>query len=133
MADFNNIDDLIGVIESEISLNKTTPTVVPSPLILAGANLKSGLSVRDIVKKIIQRKSEIGIPVGNLPDGSESIDEKMLYAIVETLIEALIETAKISVVVPAGIQLTASGGNAGGAVQVVGVTTSITKAVGIIQ
>jgi len=133
MTELNNINDVVGLLDTEMSLNKSTPPEVPTPLILGGAVNKSGLSVRDIVKKIIQRKSEIGIPVGNLPDGSESLDEKMLYVIVETIVEAFIENAKISIAIPAGIGLTASGGNAGGAVQVVGMTTSIVRGVGIIQ
>ena len=52
---------------------------------------------------------------------------------IEEIINALTTDAVIEIEIPPGIKLTASGGNAGGPIQVVGATLDIVKAKGIIR
>jgi len=127
------VQNIIQTIQGSISVAKAKAQDVPAPIILLGARNKSGLSAREIAKEIIIRQQEAGAPIGPLPDGSESITEKMEVIRVQVLIEHLMKNAKITVVVPAGISLTATGANSGGPVIVKGLTDRFVTAQGIIQ
>lgn len=128
-----NIEEIIALLNAKILQQKSLPPQIPAPLILTGANLKSGLSARDVAKQIIVRQSEAGAPIGNLPDGSESVSEKMEIIRAQTLLEHLITNAKITIVIPPGVPITSVGSNAAGPVLSQGVTTAPAIGYGIIQ
>lgn len=107
--DLTNIDSLVGYLNGIIDKGISTPQSVPSPLILLGAVNKKGLSAREITKEVITKSQSFGVPIGNLPDGSESVSEKMIYVMVETILEHIIKNAKITVVIPPGIPVTTTG------------------------
>lgn len=113
--------------------NSTTSQTVPTPLILVGAPRRSGLSPTKIASRIIQRKSEAGLPVGALPSGAVSPDELMERIRAEEYIRAFQEEAKITVAIPPGTTLTAAGASPSGPVTVVGSTINITTGYGVIQ
>ena len=52
---------------------------------------------------------------------------------IEEIVDALLTNAVIEIEIPPGTQLTASGGNAGGPIQVVGATTQLIACKGIIR
>lgn len=132
--EITNIQDILALIYNTINTNETKAPSVPSPLILTGTNLRSGLSAREITKEIISRKAEIGVPIGNLPDGSENIDDKMIYIIVDTILKRLLQDAKITIVIPPGVPVSSTGTSVvGGPVVTQGVTTSQAVGYGIIQ
>jgi hypothetical protein len=60
--------------------------------------------------------------------------EKMIYTIVETVVEHIIQNAKVTVVIPPGVPVTVTG-LAGGVLPVVGqgVTSNYATGKGIIQ
>jgi hypothetical protein len=129
----STVTDIIQTIQASINTTKAKARDIPTPLILIGARNKNGLSAREIAKEIIIRQQEAGAPIGPLPDGTDSIAEKMEVIRAEVLIEHLLRNAKITVVVPAGISITATGANSGGPVVVKGVTDRFVAAKGIIQ
>lgn len=133
MAEITNIQDVLSIIQKTIDTNGAKSIDVPAPLILTGFNFRDGLSARDITKEIITRKSEIGVPVGNLPDGSESIDEKMIFIIVDTIIKKILQDAKITIIIPPGVPITATGTSPAGPVAVQGITSANAIGYGIIQ
>tara|TARA_R110000803_G_scaffold84712_2_gene150955 strand:+ start:346 stop:759 length:414 start_codon:yes stop_codon:yes gene_type:complete len=106
---------------------------IPPGLILTGTKFRTGLSPIDIASKIIERKKEIGISIGALPSGGKNIDLQMEVIRMEEIINALLTEAVIEVEIPPGIKLTATGGNAGGPIQVVGVTIDLVKSKGVIR
>lgn len=106
---------------------------IPTGLILFGTKFRTGLSPIDIASKIIERKKEVGGGIGPLPSGAKNIDLQMEVIRIEEIINALTTDAVIEIEIPPGIKLTASGGNAGGPIQVVGATLDIVKAKGIIR
>ena len=131
---YTNIESIIGGFNKILKLQTIgTPTTVPTILILAGSQKRSGLSPTKIASRIISRKSEAGLPVGALPSGGVSPDEIMERIRVEEIIKALQEEALISVAIPPGITLTAAGASPSGPVTVVGNTITLTKGYGIIQ
>lgn len=130
--DYNDINSLINGFEKVLSVNTPTP-VIPTPLIIIGSQNKPGLSPTKIASKIISRKSEAGLPVGNLPSGSVSPDEIMERIRVEEIIKALQEEAIISVGIPPGTTVASSGTSPSGPVTTIGSTITLTKGYGVIQ
>lgn len=126
-------EEILQVIQAVINTNTASALPIPPPLILAGGNGRSGLSARAITKEIIIRQQEAGAPIGNLPDGSESITEKMELIRVETIIRHLLENGKFTVVVNAGIPVTATGVCPVGSVVVQGATISFGTGTAIMQ
>lgn len=106
---------------------------IPPGLILTGTKFRTGLSAIDIASKIIERKKEVGIGIGPLPSGAQNVDLQMEVIRIEEIVNALTTEAVIEIEIPPGIKLTASGGNAGGPIQVVGATIDLVKSKGIIR
>lgn len=127
------INTIFKIITKAIDAGRTPPPEIPSILLLAGAKLRPGLSPINIASKIITRQSEAGAPVGLLPSGGENISEIMEMIRVEEIITALQMDARIDVAINPGITLTATGANAGGPVQVAGMTTAVGTGNGIIR
>ena len=102
--------------------NIPTTNLIDSNILAYTGSLKPGMSPDKIAARIIQRKSEAGLPVGPLPGGQVSPDEVMEKIRMEEIVKALTEDARIDVCTKAGTQLQATGGNAGGPIQVFGTT-----------
>lgn len=107
---------------------------LPPPILLTGAQLRPGLSAKEITTRILARQSEAGAPVGDLFSESGNISEKMELIRVQEIIKALQLEGKIEIVIPPGVQVTAMGiGNMGGPVIVQGATTTIASGHGVIR
>lgn len=130
---FNSIDSIIGGFNKILKLSVVKPLPIPTPLILTGVPKRSGLSAILISSRIIQRKSEAGLPVGALPSGGASPDEIMERIRIEEIVRALQEEVLISVAIPPGITLTAAGISPTGPVTVFGSTIMFSKGYGTIQ
>lgn len=127
------MEEILSQITSAIDIDLSTPQEVATPLIML-SSAKKGLSAREITKEIISRKPEAGAPVGALPDGSESVEEKMLYLSMQVLIEHFLTNAKITVVIPPGVPVVGTGVGADGIpVTINGYTTDFAKGYAIIQ
>jgi len=131
-AVMNSIQAIAGVFKNLFTPSTPLPPITKEE-ILIGAKFREGLSAIDIASKIIERKKEVGIDIGPLPSGAENIELKMETIRVEEILNALITKAKIEVAIPPGTKITATGANAGGPVQVIGSTISISKGEGIIR
>jgi hypothetical protein len=127
------IEDIINIVLAVLKSGKTPAIPMSAGLILAGGFLRSGASARDMAKEIISRQQEAGIPIGNLPSGAENIAEKMERIRMEVIVQHLLENIKISVVLPPGIPVAATGVSPSGPVAVVGVTTGIAIGTAIIS
>ena len=124
------IQTIVNLLKSALSSNTPLATV-PTAQILAGAQYREGLSSIDIASKIIQRKKDIGIPLGPLGSGAQNLDLKMETIRVEEITNAILTKMKVEVAIPPGINLTTTGGNAGGPIVVQGMTTQLIKGLGI--
>jgi len=134
MIDFNSIDAIIAGFDKILSLSSIGgPPPIPTPLILVGIPLRTGLSPTKIASRIIARKGEAGLPVGVLPSGTISPDEIMERIRIEEIINALQQEAIITVAIPPGITLTAAGISPSGPVSVFGSTIIYSKGYGVIQ
>lgn len=133
-VDFTSFSSILSGINKILKLqNVGGNTTVPTPLILVGAPQRPGLSATKIASAIIQRKSEAGLPVGNLPSGGVSPDELMERIRIEEIVKAIQEDAKLTIAIPPGTTLTAAGASPSGPVTVFGSTITITTGYGVIQ
>jgi len=132
--DYTNIDSVIQGFDKVLNLSSIGgPPTIPTPLILVGVPRRIGLSPTKIASKIIARKSEAGLPVGALPSGSVNPDEIMERIRIEEIINALQQDAVITVGLPPGITVQASGIGPSGPVTVVGSSILPFKGYGVIQ
>ena len=131
---FSSLSSILSIIGAAFNLYKTPATTLPPPLILTGGNLRSGMSARDLGARIISRRSEAGLPSGDIfPDGPNT-DEVMAKIITEEIISMILTEAVVQVAIQPGQLVTGSGvGNLGAPIAVQGSVTTIGTGKGIIS
>lgn len=123
------------VIRALLGLFKTPS--IPAPPVgkvqTLSSTLRPGLSSTKIAANIIKRQEEAGAFVGPNDDGTENISEKMERIRVEEIVNAILTDARVTITQLPGQTITATGGNAGGPIQVIGQTITLGKGTGLIQ
>jgi hypothetical protein len=129
-----SISSVIDIITSAFTIPKVPLTPLPPPLLLVGANLRAGVTPSEITSRIISRQSDAGLVVGDVFGDGPNRNEAMELIRIEEIINALLNEAKIEVVIPPGIAVTTIGiGNLGALVISQGVTTNIAVGSGVIR
>lgn len=123
--DFRNPNSILAAILGLFKLPTNIQLPFPSALILASKGTRPGLSPSKIASRIIQRQSEAGVSVGPLPSGKVSPSEIMERIRVEEITKAIVSEMAIDVAIQPGTLLQATGGNAGGPIQVIGTTLGV--------
>lgn len=124
--DFKNPNSILKNLLNLFKFNlPNRGTTIPASLLL-GAKC-GGFNSSEIAAKIIKRQAEAGIPVGPLPSGEISPDEIMEKIRVEEMVEAISTKLVMQVAIQPGTALQATGGNAGGPVQVAGTIIGVAK------
>jgi urease gamma subunit len=130
----SSMNGILNTILSAFSVPEQPVTPLPPPLILFGAKLRPGLSSQSIAAEIISRQSESGRVVGDVFADGPNVEEAMELIRVQEIVKALLNEAKIEVVIPSGVQvLTVGIGNLGAPVISQGATTSIGIGDGVIR
>ena len=108
--------------------------LIPAITMLCSLAKRPGLSTIVSVIKIVQSLKEKGIPTEPNADGSPNLYVQLVTSIVDEVYRALREDANIQgAIAPGAFTLTATGGNAGGPIEVIGTNTTPFKSVNIIQ
>lgn len=128
-----SMSNVLSTLSSAFKLPNQPVTPLPPPLVMSGANMRTGLSAKDMASKIISRQSEAGAPVGDIYNSTESITEAMERIRAEEIVNALLTKSKVEIVVPAGIPVTATGANAAGPVVSQGATTNLAQGQGVLR
>lgn len=129
-----NINNVLKILGGAFKQVSTPVEPLPPPLIMAGAKLRPGLSSEVISARVISRLSEAGMVVGNVFADGDNTTEKMLTIIIEEVVNAMLTEAKIEIVIPPGVQITAIGaGNLGVPVISQGATTNMAIGDGVIR
>ena len=133
LSDISSVINILKIFGSP-TFGTEPPTPIPPQLLLVGANLRPGMSARNLSKNLISKLEGRGIPMGVDTFGGE--DNLFAIAITEVAEEMLDEirlNGKVDIVIPPGtIQVTAVGANAGGPILVQGANTTISSGNGII-
>jgi hypothetical protein len=130
---FSSISGVLNLISAAFQAPEPPIEPLPPPLIMVGAKLRPGLSPQAIAADIISKQSNSGRVVGNVFADGPNVEETMELIRVQEIINAILTKAKIEVVIPPGVSVTAVGGNAGGPVVCQGVTTSMGIGDGVIR
>lgn len=106
--------------------NIPSTSIIESNLLAFGGGNKPGLSAEKMAARVIQRKAEAGLPIGLIDGGQDAPDEIMEKIRMQEIVKAITEDMRMDVCTRPGAQLQATGGNAGGPIQVLGtiLTTS---------
>ncbi len=123
---FKSARSVLNGLLSLFRVPNTRTQTLPPVLILA-TEARPGLSPTAIASRIVQRKSEAGIPVGPLEGGEVAPDEIMERIRVEEIVKALTSEARVNVAMRPGTIIQGTGANAGGPVQVVGTVVGIAQ------
>ena len=130
----SSLTGILSLLSSAFSIGVSAPTTLPPPLILASGKIKSGLSARNIASRIMSRRSEAGLPSGDIFPDSPNTDELMERIRAEEYVTALISEAVVQVAIQPGQLVTGSGiGNLGGPIAVQGSVTTIGTGIGAIN
>ena len=128
-----NIKTICDGIDKAIQYCRVPLTYIPATLLVCSAIQRPGLSAMIIASNIIRRQAEAGAPFGPAADGSANVAEAMERIRVEEMIRALKLDARVQIGIPiGGIQITGTGGNAGGPVQITGFNINNAHGDGII-
>jgi len=106
--------------------------VVPPPLIPL-SRTRGGMSALRAANKVLEKKKELGIPTGNLTDGSANFDDILWYTAIKAIIDEITIEARISVSDIPGTPVVASGGNSGGPIVVYGATTNFSNGGAVLE
>ena len=131
----NSITQVLKLLLTAFNIGQKPATSIPPFLLLAGAELKPGMSGRNLAANIISRmESESGIPMGDVfADGPNAISEAMLISSQEQ-VSHIQQNAKVSTIIkPGAVQVTATGSAGPIPVVVQGTNISLTQTSGIIQ
>lgn len=130
----SSISNVLKILSAAFSGIRKPLTDLPPQLLVAGGELRPGLSPRNVTSRVISRQSEAGAPSGDIFTESSNNMESMINIIVEEVINSIQLDSKIEITIAPGVQVTTLGaGNLGGPVISKGVTTSIASGTGIIR
>ena len=106
---------------------------LPRILLVCSMIKRQGLSAIRSTSNIVKDLNKLGIPTGPMPDGSPNLTVTFAFASTKENFRALKKDASVQVgVQPGSMMITGFGANAGGPVNIQGVNTSPSIAVGAV-
>ena len=106
---------------------------LPRILLVCSMIKRQGLSAIRSTSNIVKDLNKLGIPTGPMPDGSPNLTAAFAFASTKENFRALKKDASVQVgVQPGSMMITGFGANAGGPVNIQGVNTSPSIAVGAV-
>lgn len=106
---------------------------LPRILLVCSMIKRQGLSAIRSTSNIVKDLNKLGIPTGSMPDGSPNLTVAFAFASTKENFRALKKDASVQVgVQPGSMMITGFGANAGGPVNIQGVNTSPSIAVGAV-
>lgn len=117
-----NIKTICNGIKNLLMSSRVPRATLPAILMVCSAINRPGVSIMNIVSRIISRQGEAGVGYGPMADGSANGYEAMVRVIVEEVCNAWKYESKVQASTPiGGISFLGTGANAGGPVTVTGI------------
>lgn len=130
----SSISSILNMILSVFNIGQTPAQTIPPFLMLAGAELKPGMSGRELAANVISRmESEAGIPMSDIfADGPNAMAAAALVQAQEQISHIQQKASIQTVIKPGAMQISAVGANAGGPIVVQGSNIMPTGIKGVI-
>lgn len=113
---------------------RSPATVIPSIIMLCAMVRRPGLSCMVSTSNVLQDIAKRGCPTEPLPDGSPNLMNELVASMVCEIFRAIKEDSNIQIAIaPGALTINATGGNAGGPVNVTGTNISAAGGVGCMQ
>lgn len=129
-----NIQSIANNLQKMMEAVRLPVQTIPAIMLLCSVIKRPGTSAMLAASEAIAGQSEFGAPTGDLPDGTPNMMNAMMYKLTKSIYKDLTRNGVIQVSIPAGgIQITATGGNAGGPVISTGVNTNNVTGYGILH
>ena len=131
---YNDLESMLSGFNRILQFQGSGPNpTIPAPLILIGAQNRSGMSGIRLGARILERYQQAGGNITPMPSGAPNIEAQAYQIIAEEVLNEIITNMVITVVISPGITISAAGANAGGPVVSVGVTTTIGSGYAVVQ
>ncbi len=102
------------IINTLINLPNLPKPPIPKSLISIGNTFRPGINSASMTAKLLQKKSQYGMPTSPLPSGGENLDNIKDNLVMETITEELLTKANIKVtILPGAIKILNIDGSAG--------------------
>jgi hypothetical protein len=130
----SSISSILNMILSVFNIGQTPAQTIPPFLMLVGAELKPGMSGRELAANVISRmESEAGIPMSDIfADGPNAMAAAALVQAQEQISHIQQKASIQTVIKPGAMQISAVGANAGGPIVVQGSNIMPTGIKGVI-
>jgi hypothetical protein len=129
----SSINGVLNIILSAFSIPQIPVEPLPPPLIMIGAKLRPGISAQSIAAEIISKQSNSGRVVGDVFADGPNSEEAMEVIRIQGIIDAILNEAKVDVVIQPGIAVYTVGASPLGPVVSQGYTTAMGIGDGIIR
>lgn len=129
-----SISTILNMVLNVFNIGQTPAQTIPPFLMLTGAELKPGMSGRELAANVISRmESEVGLPMGDIfADGPNAITSAVLVQAQEQISHIQQKASIQTVIKPGSVQISAVGANAGGPIVVQGSNVMPTGVKGVI-
>lgn len=130
----SSISSILNMILGVFNIGQTPAQTIPPFLMLVGAELKPGMSGRELAANVISRmESEAGIPMSDIfADGPNAMAAAALVQAQEQVSHIQQKASIQTVIKPGAVQISAVGANAGGPIVVQGSNIMPTGVKGVI-
>jgi len=127
------IEQICNTIKNFFDRVRKPAPEVSNILIICAIAKRKGLSTINSTANVVEEMNKMGIPVGDMPDGSPNLTVGIEYSRWKEIVRTFHEDAKIQTsVTPGNTTFTGTGANAGGPVVVQGVNTNAGPGYGLI-
>jgi hypothetical protein len=92
-----SIVKVIQILKMLLNMPETPMPGLNKYLLMVGNKFRSGMSATDLAARIMNRKTEAGIPIEPLPSGADNLDLKMERIRAEEIVRELTTKAKITI------------------------------------